>query len=480
MPGLFGVMNTAARSLAVTSQGIQNTSHNISNVETPGYSRQRQILGTASPSRHPAGHLGNGVEQISIRRITDSFVHEQLVRQGSQFGAADAQAGALGVVQEVFNGVDAGSLTDSLGRFYDAFSDLASSPTPGAAIERAGARSAAQSLVDTIHSMDASLRAEQRAADDAIESTLLEISRLAEAIDQQNDEIVKLEITAPANDARDTRDQLVRDLSELVGLQTFESPDGRLNVSLPNGLPLVGAGDSSSLVAVQDVSNPFNSTFVQIHYSDGVSSADVTSQIGGGRLGGILRARDDLLAGAIRTLDTLAYNLTTSVNSLHATGVGLNGEVGDFFAAPAAVEDAASGLALDAQILASTDAIAAGFTSAPSDNTLALEIANLRTTPTAFFLPGDPPGPATGPSRTLLEQVAVVVTDAGEQARTFETARSQQARIIESLENRRDSVSGVSLDEEMTQLIELQAAFQANSRLISLVDELLEDVLGIL
>ena len=479
MPGLFGAMNVASRSLAVTSQGIQNASHNISNVETPGYSRQRQILGTASPSRHPAGHLGNGVEQISIRRITDNFVHEQLVRQGSQFGAADTQAQALAVVEEIFNGVESESLTSSLGRFYDAFSDLASSPTPGAAIERAGASSAAQSLVDTIHSMDATLRAEQRSADDAIESTLAEINRIAAEIDQRNDEIVRLEIQAPANDARDARDLLVRELSELVDLQTFEASDGRLHVALSNGLPLV-EGTPRSLLAVQDVSNPFDPTFVQVHYSSGGGSLDVTSLIGGGRLGGILRSRDDLLAGAIRTLDTLAYNLTTSVNTLHTTGMGLNGEVGNFFAAPAAVEDAASTLALDAAILASSDAIAAGFTSAPSDNQLALEIANLRTSPTAFFLPGDPPGPATGPSRTLLEHVAVVVTDAGEQARMFDMARKQQGSIIQNLENRRDSVSGVSLDEEMTQLIELQAAYQANSRLISLVDELLDDVMRIL
>lgn len=479
MPGLFGAMNVASRSLAVTSQGIQNASHNISNVETPGYSRQRQILGTASPSQHPAGHLGNGVEQISIRRIMDNFVHEQLVRQGSQFGAADTQAQALAVVEKVFHGVDGGSLTDSLSGFHRAFSDLASSPPPGQAVEREGASSAAQSLVDTIHSMDATLRAEQRSADDAIESTLAEINRIAAEIDQRNDEIVRLEIQAPANDARDARDQLVRSLSQLVDLQTFEAPDGRLHVTLSSGLPLV-EGSPRSLVAVQDVSNPFDPTFVQVHSSDGSSSVDVTSLIGSGRLGGLLRARDDLLAGAIRTLDTLAYNLTTSVNTLHVTGMGLNGEVGNFFAAPAAVEDAASGLALDASILASTDAIAAGVGTAASDNRIAREIARLNENPSAFFLPGDPPGPATGPSRTLLEYVAVVVTDAGEQALMFNTALSQQAGIIENLENRRESVSGVSLDEEMTQLIELQAAFQANSRLISLVDELLDDIMGIL
>jgi flagellar hook-associated protein 1 FlgK len=480
MPGLFGVLDTAGRSLSVTSRGIQTVSHNISNVETPGYSRQRQILGTASPTVHPAGHLGNGVEQVSVRRSSDTFVHEQLVRQSSLFGAADTQAQALSVVQEVFNELGPGGLTDGLNSLYDAFSDLASSPTPGASIEREGARAAALALSDTIHSLDARLRAEQGAADEAIESTLVEINRLTQEIHVLNDEIVELEIRAPANDARDARDQRVRELAELVDLQTFEHDNGRLHVALSSGLALVEGETPRRLEAIGDTSHPFDPSFSQVRYTTGSSSVDITAMIGSGRLGGILRARDTLLAGAIRTLDTIAYNLTTSVNALHTTGTGTNGAVGDFFAAPAAVEDAARGLALDAGILGSVDSIAAGITSAASDNRVAQQIAALRTTPTSLFLPGDPPGPATGPSRTLLEQVAVVVTDAGEQARMFETSRNQQERVVESLENRREAVSGVSLDEEMTQLIELQAAFQANSRLMSLVDELLGDLLDII
>jgi flagellar hook-associated protein 1 FlgK len=480
MPGLLGVLDTAGRGLAVNSRGIATTSHNISNVETEGYSRQRQVLGTETPLVHPAGNLGNGVRPITIERVTDPFLQAQLVRQGSLLGSADAQAQALSVVEEVFNETGPGGLTQGLNSFYDAFADLSSSPTPGAAIEREGVRSTAQSLIDTIHSLDARLRAEQGAADDSIEAALVEINGLTSEIEVLNREVVRIETIAPANDARDARELLVRQLSELVDIQTFEDPNGRLTVALTNGMPLVAGTSARRLEAASDPTHPFDPSFVQVRYRAGATDVDVTSQIGGGKLGGTLRARDTLIPSAIRTLDTLAYNLTTTVNSIHATGVGLNGAVGDFFAAPPAVEDAARNLALDAAIAASPDAIAAGLTPAPSDNRNALAVSALRTTPNAMFLPGDPPGPPTGPTRTLLEHVAVVVTDAGEQARSFETARKQQANIIESLQNRRESISGVSLDEEMTQLIELQAAFQANSRIVSLVDELLADLLAIL
>jgi flagellar hook-associated protein 1 FlgK len=480
MAGLLGVLDSASRALAVNSLGIQTTSHNIANVETEGYSRQRQIRGTMPPSEHPAGHLGTGVEQLTVRRITDPFLQGQMIRQGSLFGSADAQAQALSVVQEVFNEQSAGGLGSSLNAFYDAFSDLASSPSPGAPVEREGVRTSALRLIDTIHALDSQLRAEQHAANDSIESYLSDINRLTSEIGKQNDEIVRLEATAPANDARDRRDLLVRELAQLVDIQSYEDGAGRLNVSLTSGMPLVEGSSARELRAVPDPANPFDPSFVQIHHVDGALSVDVTAGIGGGRLGGTLRARDTLIAGAIRTLDTLAYNLASTVNSIHTAGVGLNGASGDFFAVGAAVEDAAQALQLSAGVAASTDAIAAGLSTAPSDNRNALALAALRTGSSPVYLPGDPPGPPTGPSRSVLEHLSVIVTDVGEQARVLDSARSQQGRILENLENRRDQVSGVSLDEEMTQLIELQAAFQANSRIVRLVDELLADVLDIL
>ncbi|MGI9591016.1 MAG: flagellar basal body rod C-terminal domain-containing protein, partial [Myxococcota bacterium] len=125
-------------------------------------------------------------------------------------------------------------------------------------------------------------------------------------------------------------------------------------------------------------------------------------------------------------------------------------------------------------------AIAAGLTAAPGDNQNALALASLRYTPSPLFLPGDPPGPPSGPPRTLLEHAAAVVTDVGQQARTLDASRSQQLRIMENLETRRDEVSGVSIDEEVTRLIELQAAFQANARIVTVIDRLLADVIELI
>jgi flagellar hook-associated protein 1 FlgK len=480
MASLFGVLDVAGRGLLVAQRGVHVAGHNIANAETPGYSRQRPVLAATRPLLHPTGHLGQGVEQLTIERVTDRFVQGQLVRQGGALGSTQAQAEALALLQEVFNEQGAPGLSAALSRLYDAFSDLAASPTPGAPVEREAVRSAARALLDGLHGQDARLRELQRGTDAEIEGLLPQVNDLATRIEELNREIVRQEVMAPANDLRDRRELLVRELAGLVDVRTYEDGRGALVVTLGNGLPLVEGGSARRLVAVADPGNPFDPTFAVVRYQDGANDVDVTADIGGGRLGGLLRSRDTLIPAAIRSLDTLAYNLAASVNAVHNAGVGLNGASGDFFAPPAAVEDSARDLALAPTVLASADAIAAGLGPAPGDNRNAVALAALRDTAAPLFLPGDPPGPASGPSRTLLEHVAAVAADVGTQARSLELSRQQQARLLEGLENRRDEVSGVSLDEEVTHLIRLQAAFQANSRVVGVVDRLLQDVIDLL
>jgi flagellar hook-associated protein 1 FlgK len=478
--GLFGVLDIAGRGLFVAQQGVQTAGHNIANANTPGYSVQRQVLAACRPSLHGNAYLGTGVEQLSIERANDSFLQAQLLRQGGSLAATDAQANALSLIEEVLNEQDSEGLTAAISRLYEGFGSLAAASTPGAPVERAEVRSAAQSLIDTVHALDRQLRELQSSSDQAIDTLLPEVNQLAARIQELNQQIVPMETIGPANDLRDQRDELVQQLADLLDITTYEEDSGALVVTLSNGLPLVEGGFTRTLESQADPSNPFDPTFVQVRYRDGSNDIDVTDEIGAGQLGGLLRARDTLYASAIRSLDTIAYNLAVTVNGVHDLGTGLDGTVGDFFAAPAAVEGAARGLALDANILARTDAIAAGLTSAPSDNQNAIALAALREAAAPIFVPGDPPGPATGPTRTLLEHVSSIVADVGQQARTMNVARSQQASVLEGLENRRDAVSGVSIDEEVTRLIQLQAAFQANSRVIGVVDNLLQDIIDIL
>ncbi|NNL68313.1 MAG: flagellar hook-associated protein FlgK [Myxococcales bacterium] len=480
MAGLFGVLDVAQRGLAVTQQGIRVSGHNIANVGTPGYSRQRQILETTPPVADPSGNLGTGVEQRSIERITDDFIQSQLLDQGSRAASTDAQARALSLVEQVLNEQQGEGVATALSRLYDAFSDLASTPAPGAPAEREAVRSSAEALIQTLHGLDAQLRDLQAANNDRVKGLLPEINSIAARIVDLNVAIADLETQAPANDLRDERDRLVRELATRIDVRTFEQTNGSLVVTVPSGIPLVEGSRLRELDSTSDPGNPFGPNIVRIEHVESGYRIDLTDEIGSGELGGLLRARDTLIPSAIRSLDSLAYNLARQVNAVHSAGTGLDGSVGDFFAALPGVEDAARDLALDAGIAANTDRIAAGLTTAPGDNRNALALAALRDTPAALYLPGDPPGPATGPGRTLLEHAGAIVAEVGQQARTLGQAGDQQARVLADLENRRDAVSGVSLDEEMAQLIQLEAAFQANARVMNSVSRMLEDLMSVL
>ncbi len=461
-------------------QGIQTTAHNIANVNTEGYSRQRQILGAAQPFPIRNGFLGTGVEQISVDRITDEFVLKQLVAQNSSFAATDTQAQALRQIEEVLNEQEVGGISAALNDLYDAFSDLSSAAEPGAPVEREAVRASAQSLIDAFQRADGQLRQMQRDADGGIQSTIAEINHLASQIAELNVEIGLEAGRGPANDLMDERDRLLRELGSKIDISTVDTANSQVMVFLAGGFPLVDGNSARTLEAQVDPTNPFDPSFSLVIFNDGSATTDITNDIGGGQLGGLLRVRDTILPAAIRSLDTIAYNLVDSVNTVHAAGTGLDGTVGDFFQATGQVEDAARDLALDANIAASTDAIAAGLTTDPGDNENASNLAALRNTAAALFLPGDPPGPATGPARTLLEHTSFVIADIGQQTRDMQFASAREGQILEVLENRRDEASGVSLDEEATNLIRLQAAFQANARVVSVVDRLLQDLVSII
>ena len=477
MAGLFGILDVAARGLAATQSGIRVTSHNVANVETPGYTRQRQMLAAGNPIESGQGALGTGVEQIGIERVAEPLLLRQLADADARSAALDVEAGALVRIEQVWYEQAGAGLVARLSALFDAFDDLASAASPGAPVERAGVQAAATALIDAVQDADRALRALQQEADRGAVQTLGEIDSLAQEIALLNREIVRAEAFGPANDLRDRRDAVVRELARKVEISSFEEPSGALVVMVSRGLPLVDGASAHRLVAEPDPSHPFSPGFSRILFDDGTGRFDVTAEIGQGELGGWLAVRDGLAADAIRELDVLAYNLAVQVNAVHAAGVGLDGSVGGLFAAPTAVEDAARGLALEAAVAASPDAIAAGLGTDPGDNRNALALAALRHTAAALFLPGDPPGPPSGPVRTVLQHVAATVGRVGAEARSLASARDDQARALGQLENRRDAVSGVSLDEEMVRLIRLESAYQANARMVETLTRLLDSVL---
>ena len=486
MGGLFGVLDTAARGLLVTQGGIGVTGHNIANANNPAYSRQRQVLEADRPVVLPDGAFGTGVRQVTIERITDEFLLRAIVDERSTIGSVQVQADALAQLEQVFNEQTGLGLTSVLSDFYNAFDELAASTDSSGATERSLLLARGQAVVTEFQRMDAQLRDQQTAADRAVQDVLGEINALSARILDLNRQIVSTEVTVPANDLRDLRDEAVRDLASRVDIQTFEHAEGDIVVMMrSSGLPLVEGEAARNLRGTADGLNPFDPTYVDVFYDDGASLVDITADIGGGRLGGLLAVRDQILPGAIRSLDTLAYNLAATVNAQHQAGFDLSGTAGaDFFTDPlaAGVADTAQTISLDAALTADGIAAAGNAAGDPGDRQNALALANLRNAGQALYLPGDPapPGPATGPTRSVLEHTAATIADVGQQALIMNNASAEQERVLETLENRRDAVSGISVDEEVVELVRLQAAFQANARVIAQVQQMLDELVSLL
>lgn len=499
MAGLFDTLGTATRGLQVVQSGIATTGHNIANADTPGYTRQRSVIEASLPQLTGAGAIGTGVEQISVERILDRFVAERLVRETSRQATLDTEASIYRQVEAVVTSQEGEGLAGDLTSFFDSLDDLSNAIAPGQEAERAQLLAAGQSLVDSIHRYDTQLRELQRGADRGISSLLSEVNAISAEIASLNQKIVVAEVTAPANDLRDQREQLILALAEKVDISLVTDNQGMLSVRISGGLPLVDRDLAARLEAVVDPldPNPFDPGFAQVHYTGAGTSFDATALVRGGELGGLIDARDSILAGAIRELDAFAYTVAERFNAVHRGGLGLvDGAAHDFFAdlsGQPSVNDAARNFGLSADIDPSQGGtvrnIAAGSVANPvtggpeaalGDTVWVEQLKNLRTTSGATYLAGDVPGTPTGTSTSLVSSLGRWISDIGQGARTAERSLAQQDSVLAAVRNRRDEVSGVSIDEEVAELVKLQASFQANAKVLSTINTMLDDLFAAL
>jgi flagellar hook-associated protein 1 FlgK len=499
MAGLFDTLGTASRGLQVIQRGLATVGNNIANVDTPSYSRQRSVLQAGPGQSDRTGTIGSGVEQITVERIIDRFVGDRLISETSRRSSLDVESSIYRGVESIVNEQQVGGLRTAMSRFFDALDDLASSGEPGQGVARSELLSAAEILVDTVGRYDSQLRSLQRDADRGVTGLLPEINALAGQIADLNGQITEAEAIAPANDLRDRRDQLLLDLAEKVEIDTLTDANGKLSVRIAGGLSLVDDRIANELVAVVDPSNPnpFDPGFSQVFYRSAGSPFDITSSLRGGELGGMIEARDNIIGGTIRDLDASIFTLTNSFNAVHQAGVGLVDAASyDFFAdlsGQATVDDSARNFRLSADIDpdqgGSLRNIAAGAVAAPppggpgaavgdTDGVEALK--DLRTLRVATFLAGDAAGTPTGTAISVLGGLVNLAGNVGQNARSTNQALEQQEFVLAAAQNRRDSISGVSVDEEVADLVKLQANFQANARVISTVQSLLQDLFNAL
>jgi len=463
MTHLFGVLSTGTSALLSQQRAINVTGNNIANVNTPGYSRQKLNLETNTPVYTSAGLMSFGVTSTGVERIYDRFIGVQLNNENATLGRWEAQQGMLERVEVVFDESDGYGLNQALSDFWNAWQDL--SLNPSGSTERSMVAATSEGLAEAIRQKYGELEQIQNDIDTAVENGVETVNRLTAQIADLNQKIARTEIGGTnANDYRDSRDLVLKQLAEMIDLQSFENADGQVVVSVAGGRPLVESGNTWQLQA-QTVDGR-----TQILWPDaGAGSVTITGEISGGKIGGWLQTRDTKIAGYRSQLDELANELRDQINGVHASGYGLDGTTGTNL-----FEDTGSGAAdfrVNNDILNDFDLIAASATpdGVPGNSDNAMSIHDLR----AELTMGDD-------SATFDTAVNTLVSAVGYDVQTAKANASHQADMMTYLENYRESVSGVSLDEEMVNLVKFEAAYNAAAKMVSMADDMLNTLMNII
>jgi flagellar hook-associated protein 1 FlgK len=463
MTHLFGVLSTGTSALLTQQRAINVTGNNIANVNTPGYSRQRVNLETGTPTQTGIGLMSSGVTSAGIERIYDRFIGVQLSNENANLGRWEAQQGMLERVEVVFDESGGYGLNQALSEFWNAWQDL--SLNPSGATERSMVAATSQSMADAIRQKYSGLEKAQTEIDSAVKGSVDTVNHLVAQIAELNQKIARTETDGTnANDYRDSRDLVLKQLAEIIDIQSYENYDGQVVVSVASGRPLV---ESGNIWRLQTQTNPDGHTDVLWADMSG-SAANITSEIAAGKIGGWLHTRDKQITGYQNQLDALADGLRSRINAIHASGFGLDGTTGTNL-----FDDSASGAAgfrVNQAVLNDLDLIAASanLPGVPGNADQAIAIHNLRT---ALTMNG---------STTFDSAADTLVSQVGYDVQTAKANSMHQADMMTYLENYRESVSGVSLDEEMVNLVKFEAAYNAAAKMVSMADDMLNTLMNIL
>lgn len=453
MSGINSILQTALRSLQVSTQSLAVASNNIANEKTPGYTRQ-ELVRTPAPSTGESIRIGSGVEAVRVEGLRDFLIERRLRDEVSSMSEQESMHEMLTRAELLFNDAQDTGLLPVITKFFNSFHELAIDPL--SVNLRDQVRVAAEELSRTFSERSEELKRLQQVANDNMTSDIHSIRGLATRIAEISALIREQEAGGQtANDLRDQRGELVRELSEYVDVA--ELGDG-VNYSIHVGGALLVFDGRSAGVRIDSTSGSARLI---------VGAIDVTDQIDSGSFAAWAEMRDTRIPAYVAELDQLAYEISQQVNLVHATGYTRGGATGvDFFEPLATAADAARQLGLSAEVLADVGNIAAAANPGGTDNEVAMALGNLVHANT--FSGG-----------SVIDQYRTFVFRLASETATVASRMDQHRALLHQLEDRRDAVSGVSIDEESMKILQFQRGYQASANVIRVVDELFQTLLSL-
>ncbi|MBO0436792.1 flagellar hook-associated protein FlgK [Vagococcus fluvialis] len=502
MVGLFGTLGTANKGLNVQQKALETAGHNIANANTVGYSRQRVNMAADNPYRIAGiGQVGTGVKITSISRIVDDFVIGNMRQETSSYNQFEQKSDILGQLEVIFNETPLHKgLSSNLATYFDSWSKLGSNP------EMDNAKSIVLEngniLTDAINHMAKQIDELNDNTVSILEKGTLDFNGKLQQLDTINRQIYKISNDGSIpNDLLDQRDILLEDLSSFAKLETSFDKYGRVSIKLDkqdvltnneiktvsvvvgkdkDGKTLVSrGGDSLNNREVLDESYEVG----QILISDSKKNNDPFTPVE--MTSGISKGIQDSLVevkARMKELNNFVFNLAKAVNTIHSD----QGKSIDFFSLG---DDSnyALNLKVNSDIKKDPSLINTGKDLAGhevGDGSRATAISKLKDTrlkyPTDFktYNPDSMSFENEDGGLTFLGSFIDIVTKNGISKQQADNKVTSQEYLLSQLQQRKDSISGVNVNEEVTDVIRFQRAFQANSKVISVVSEMLDTLIN--
>lgn len=501
-------LETSKRGLTISQLALYTTGHNVSNANTPGYSRQRLNLHATDAFPTPGlnspkipGQLGTGVGAGSVQRIRDSFLDAQYRTQSSKLGYYSSMSESLTKMEEIVNDPTDSGLLSSMNKFWKAIEGLTLNSDNAAA--RSVVASTGETVADTLNYYYSSLTNVQEDLRNQIDVKTNEINTLISNINKLNESISQVEPNGLIpNDLYDKRDVLVDQLSGLVNIKvTSVIPDnygiadravasGLYNIELiqedgssyPTPINLITA-DNTGLVSTEKVEVQKDSTTGAVS-SVKIGAATLTDYTFSGEFASLIKSAGYMDGTVVKgtypemlqKLNNMTKAFVEEFNHIHQQGMTLDGTpVGDFFEILPG-KGAAEGIKVVDAILGNSDLIAAGKTGAAGDNENALDLAAIKSKDFADY--ANPPLPADGLTGSFDDYYAGIIGDLGVESESSQKNQANTQVLAYSVDQNRKSVSAVSMDEEMTDMIKFQQSYNASARMITVVDEMLDKIIN--
>ena len=309
------VLDIAKTALAAQQYGLNVTGHNIANVNTDGYSRQRPVLEARQPTLYGGMFLGRGVDTDQIARVTDQLIENQLMQENSSLMSSQEMENYLQILESFFSENSTTSISSLLADFWNLWHDLSNNPS--GIPERNALYEHSLLFAEQFNILDADLAQMTTDLTNAARIGVQKINELTAEIADINDKVVRMEATAFANDFRDMRNAKISELAEYLDVKTFALDNGALTVVTDKGYPLVFGNTNFSLQM-----GGTDGDGVQWVGSQG-ATVDITKYIASGKLGGWLDMRDEIVAKYNLDLDAVVKEFVWAVNQQHSQGVGL-------------------------------------------------------------------------------------------------------------------------------------------------------------